>query len=335
MIRHPYTSHPLPHLNDTWTLFRTTHSDHDAVLLSLPAIGDTGSETNTPAHTSNTTRSHPPFVLPIPPNLIEQYTTGTPLTHIATTTTYNILQQLQSKPHITTSDIDTFADALINTLHTYHEEAINIWPMKEPSLVTEPRNKLHSPVSRAGLRQVTRLVQLRNETNNLGAYTNSNTPITPQKRTELEHKAMRLLNTDTAVPLDSIPKSCSKAIGHIIREANTKLESKLRTIEDLGYDKSPRFYHHGLKVSAGIKPRAKDTPKLTSIRDPLSGKVTRDPAEIIKIATAHLEAELERATPPTLPEPPWTIPTNPDNFSLDTNHKPNSSPLEHTITRSH
>ena len=194
MIRHPLTSHPLPLLNDTCTLYRTTHSDHDAVLMSLPAMGETGSETITPTPlTAHTTRNHPPFVLPIPPNLIEQYTTGTPLTHTATTTTYNILQQLQNKTYTTTSDIDTLADALIHTLQTFHEEAIKIWPMKEPSTSAAPHNKLHSPVSRAGLRQVTTLVQLRIATNNLNPSTPNTTPITPQQRTELEQRAMRLL----------------------------------------------------------------------------------------------------------------------------------------------
>jgi hypothetical protein len=32
---------------------------------------------------------------------------------------------------------------------------------------------------------------------------------------------------------------------------------------------------------------------------------------------SHFDAELNRATPPILPRPPWELPGNPDNFTIE------------------
>ena len=89
-------------------------------------------------------------------------------------------------------------------------------------------------------------------------------------------------------------------------------------------------------MSAGLKPSAKHTPKLTTIRDPCTGKLTQDPTEMLDIATIHLANELKRLTSDTLPAPPWTIPNNPDNFVLEnpTITQPLPS-VDQTLTKGH
>jgi hypothetical protein len=77
-MRFPNSEHtPTPQVRHV----PTDHSDHSALHITLPATQDMGQQHNTTtAHTGDfpSTRNHPPFILPIPENLLEQYKLGTP-----------------------------------------------------------------------------------------------------------------------------------------------------------------------------------------------------------------------------------------------------------------
>jgi hypothetical protein len=124
----PYTPH-----NTKITTYTPEYGDHKALALGLPQIGDIQphkAERNLP---KPTTRSHPPFILPIPQNLIDQYRLGndttSELTHQATHTTTALL----ASDTTTTNQIDTYTAAtnVMTFLHTYHDIATKIWPMQE------------------------------------------------------------------------------------------------------------------------------------------------------------------------------------------------------------
>jgi hypothetical protein len=91
-------------------------------------------------------------------------------------------------------------------------------------------------------------------------------------------------------------------------------------------------------VSAGILPRPRDLPKLTAVRHPTTQKILTEPAEAIVLTTEHFASELSKATPETLPIPPWEDPNNPDTYELKPHtpsHSPLSQSLENILTRNH
>jgi hypothetical protein len=74
LLRQPTT---IPHYNtrNTHTSTQTPEcGDRKAFILELYQIGDIQTPNAKRTDTSPTTRSHPPFILPIPQNLIETYT---------------------------------------------------------------------------------------------------------------------------------------------------------------------------------------------------------------------------------------------------------------------
>jgi hypothetical protein len=89
---------------------------------------------------------------------------------------------------------------------------------------------------------------------------------------------------------------------------------KLRKKEDAIYKTSPKRYHANLKTSAGLQPRAKDQPNLTTIRDPKTKDITTQPQAILDIVHSHYKQEHSRTTPDEIPTPPWLNPDNPDNY---------------------
>jgi len=89
--------------------------------------------------------------------------------------------------------------------------------------------------------------------------------------------------------------------------------------EDVLYKKSPKRYHNNLKTAAGLQPRAKDQPNLTTVRGPITNEITSNPQTIIDTIQTHYEHEHARTTPDTISAPPWRNPNNPDPY--DTKRK--------------
>ena len=78
---------------------------------------------------------------------------------------------------------------------------------------------------------------------------------------------------------------------------------------------------------------------MTALRHPITNITHNTPQEVIDIVTKHYTKEQQRATPNTLPQAPWTLPQNPDNFVVTppTQDKtPHPTPtLDTYITRGH
>jgi hypothetical protein len=52
------------------------------------------------------------------------------------------------------------------------------------------------------------------------------------------------------------------------KNASITLSDKLKEKENNIYDKSPKHYHNNLKINAGLLPRARDQPRVTSLTNP-------------------------------------------------------------------
>ncbi len=88
--------------------------------------------------------------------------------------------------------------------------------------------------------------------------------------TSIHIKINTILNPTLPISTSETHKQCNKAIGTIVRHASNTLNEKLRDKENDSYDKSPKHYHNNLKISAGLLPRAKDQPKATALRHPIT-----------------------------------------------------------------
>ena len=86
----------------------------------------------------------------------------------------------------------------------------------------------------------------------------------------INEKITTLLNPAKPISTSEAHKQCKKAIGTIVRQASITLSEKLRGKENEGYDKSPKHYHKNLKISAGLLPRARDKPRVITLRHPLN-----------------------------------------------------------------
>jgi hypothetical protein len=172
------------------------------------------------------------------------------------------------------------------------------------------------PICRAGLRQINILAKLRNECN-------KTTKLYPEASTDHEKNPIHiseaittLLNPAKPISTSEAHKQCNKAIGTIVRQANNTFNEKLRAKENESYDKSPKHYHKNLKISAGLLPRARDQPRVTTLRHPLTNTTHNTPKDVINIVTTHHTKEQKRATPDHLSQAPWTQSHNPDNFKV-------------------
>jgi hypothetical protein len=247
----PYTPH-----NTKIATYTPEYGDHKALALELPQIGDIQphkAERNLP---NPTTRSHPPFILPIPQNLIDQYRldndTASELTHQATQTTTALLASDTTTP----DQIDTAAANVMTLLHTYHDIATKIWPMQETRQETTTPVTLKPPIARAGLRQIGRLAKLRNKCN-------TTTKLYPEivndpvlNPPHINQNINQILQPADPITTKEAHQRCSKAIENIIRKASQTLTDKLRQKENIRYDNSPKHYHNNLKINAGINSRA-------------------------------------------------------------------------------
>jgi hypothetical protein len=150
----PTTTHI--HADTTITTIPTIHSDHCALIASIPQIGNTPTQ-NVPTKTPiPTTRSHPPFILPIPKPLIDLYQLGDDTTNKAQLTAATYLATLTDTTTTTTNKIDKAADHIITMLNTYHELAQKTWPMAQTTPPSEAE-KIHTPLTHSDNRQLKRL----------------------------------------------------------------------------------------------------------------------------------------------------------------------------------
>jgi len=117
--------------NATITTYTPEYGDHKALILELPQIGDIHIHKSKHNLPNPTTRSHPPFILPIPQNLIDQYRLGTDATANLTQHDTQYTKALLESNKTTTDQIDTAAANVMTLLHTYHDIATKIWPTQE------------------------------------------------------------------------------------------------------------------------------------------------------------------------------------------------------------
>jgi len=132
----------------------------------------------------------------------------------------------------------------------------------------------------------------------------------------INEKINTILNPAQPISTSEAPQKCNKAIGTIVRQSSNTLNEKLRDKENASFDKSPKHYHNNLKIIAGLLPRARDQPRVTTLRHPLTNTIHNTPQDAIAIVTKYYTKEQQRATPDHLPQAPWTQPQNPDNFEV-------------------
>ena len=126
--------------------------------------------------------------------------------------------------------------------------------------ITQPK----PPISRAGLRQISRLAKLRNKCN-------KSTKLYPEASTDHERnpidineKITTILNPAKLISTSEAHKQCNKAIRTIVRQASNTLNENLSDKENESHDKSSKYYHNNLKISAGLLPRARDQFRVTT-----------------------------------------------------------------------
>ena len=214
--------------------------------------------------------------------------------------------------------------------------------MTQPYTQTEP-SKMQTPLTNSNNRQLKRIKKLRNSANRklhtMPQHIRPSFPTPPDPGPHPDNTptlplATKVLHHTDPPKLDDIPSLCHKAIASIISKANRKPMDTIQNKEDELYKKSPKRYHNKLKTAAGLQPRAKDQPSLTTVRDPTTHEITSNPQIVIDTIQTHYEHEHARTTPDTIPTPPCQNPNNPDPY--DTKLKnPNQTQyfLDHYLTR--
>jgi hypothetical protein len=120
-------------------------------------------------------------------------------------------------------------------------------------------------------------------------------------------------------------------MGTIIKNVSTTLSDKLRDKENNNYDEIPKHYQYNLKTRAGLTPRARDQPRVTTLTNPKNKQT--NPQEVIAIVTTHYEKEQQRGTPKHLPNAPWTQPQLPDNFTIQPSTPHTTTQLDETLDK--
>ncbi len=174
-------------------------------------------------------------------------------------------------------------------IHEYHDIATQIWPMQtqRPDTITITQPK--PPISRVGLRQITRLVKLHNECNKNAKLNPKASTDHEQNPIHIHNKINTIINPTQPISTSEAHKQCNKAIGTIVRQASNTLNEKLKDTENESYDKSPKHYHNNLKISAGLLPRTKDQPKVTALRHSSTNTIHNTPQDVIDIVTIHFK----------------------------------------------
>jgi hypothetical protein len=86
-----------------------------------------------------------------------------------------------------------------------------------------------------------------------------------------------------------------------------------------------------LKIKCGLLPATNATSTLHRITKPDKTTAT-SPTAVLEAVHTYFTTELNRATPPDLPAPPWEHPDNPDNFTIESRGDP-SLTFSDMITR--
>jgi hypothetical protein len=118
---------------------------------------------------------------------------------------------------VTTNQIDYAASQVTTFIHEYHDIATHIWSIQTPKQDTSTITQLKPPISKAGLRQIGRLVKLRNECNKptkLYPETSTNHAMTP---IHINEKMNAFLKPATPLLTSEAHKQCNKAIGTIVK----------------------------------------------------------------------------------------------------------------------
>jgi hypothetical protein len=240
LLRQPNTTTHYTNINTTITTHTPEYGDHKALILDLSQIGI--NTTPDPSHKqkNQTTRSHPPFQLPIPRNLIDLYQLGNPATSNNTQHTSQTLNNLLMTQSPTTDQIDYAAVQVMTIIHEYHNIATHIWPMQTPRPDTTTITQPKPPISRAGMRQISRLARLRNECNKNAKLNTEASTDHEQNPIHINDKINSILNLAQPISTSEAHKQCNKAIGTIVRQASNTRNEKLRDKENDSYDKSPK-----------------------------------------------------------------------------------------------
>jgi hypothetical protein len=106
---------------------------------------------------------------------------------------------------------------------------------------------------------------------------------------------------------------------------------KIKTRANTAYDANPKSSHRRLKIKSGLLPATNATSTLHRISKPDKTTAT-SPSAVLEAVHSHFTTELNRATPPDLPVPPWEHPDNPDNYTIESRGDP-SLTLADMITR--
>jgi hypothetical protein len=165
LMRQPNATTHYTKINTKISTHTSKYGDHKALILKLPQIGSIATPDIKHKHMNPTTRSHPPFLLHVPRNLIDLYQPGNPSTSTNTQHTSQTLNNLLLARPATTDRIDYAATQVVTIIHEYHDIATQIWPMQTQRPNTPAITQPKPPISRVGLRQISSLAKLRNECN--------------------------------------------------------------------------------------------------------------------------------------------------------------------------
>ena len=320
-------------------------SDHSAVIIRIQDPGIYLPITDKPINTqpSVTTRTSPPFRLPVDKTNIQLYQLGNQELRTQTASTRREIYSLTAMTKdrkLDISTIDSLAEDIMGLISEYYTLATQIWPTHQSSHYTttaadtaSPQRHytslLKPPMTKFALRNIRRLSRLRNESA-AAVRTQRETPSTPHTNPE-EHptqqqipqpastsqRAQELLETEAPPTLTDTPGLCRKAIASIVRRAHRKLDARLQEKENQRYDRNRKQYPKEMKIAARLLPMSKDLPKLRTVTDPQTGLATSEPTEVVRVVEDHFQEELKRTTPDTLPAAPWTEDThNPDCYEL-------------------
>ena len=236
--------------------------------------------------------------------------------------TASLTSQLTEDAPPTQDRIDQMAQDLLQVLDGYHELATTIWDTKPPSRPPRARRSAAKPLTKSSLRRLTRLTRLRNacgtaikeERSRQHPPTPRTGPHKPLREAILTEEIKHVFGDQSPTDPADIHAQCRKEIGTILRASKKRLETKLRDQENAFYDSNRKAYHKGLKVEAGLLPKAGTLPHLDSVNTRYGS--TDDPAEVIDTVHAFFERELRKATPEEPGPPPWENENEPDPFQL-------------------
>jgi hypothetical protein len=136
--------------NTNITTYTPKNGDHKALILDLPQIGDTQQLDAKHTHSNPITRSHPPFIFPIPTHLVEFYQLGNTSTKANTQYTTHTTAALLHDTNASIDQTDYAVAKVMKIIHEYHDIATTIWPMQPARHDTTPPTQLRPPISERG-----------------------------------------------------------------------------------------------------------------------------------------------------------------------------------------